>query len=194
MASRAPRPLRREPVAARVGPSQQCHAGVVAHRWGSQNGRSSALAAPSVAGAVAPTSTGGWAGVGRPVAAGRAVSGGSRAALEQHLAGFEGDRFALGAVLVGPLAPVELGFDDHAGAPGQVLVAGACLRAVHLDGVVVGLVHPLLAVAPAGGRGDPQPGDLGARGQLLELDVAGQVPGQGGGGDVTHVLLLDRSV
>jgi hypothetical protein len=49
---------------------------------------------------------------------------------------------------------------------------------------------PLLAVAPAGGRGDPQPGDLGAGGQLLELDVAGQVPRQGGGGDVTHVFSL----
>ena len=50
--------------------------------------------------------------------------------------------------------------------PCAVLRAAARLGAEHLDGEVVGLVHPLLAGASAGGGGDPEPGDLGARGQL----------------------------
>jgi hypothetical protein len=48
----------------------------------------------------------------------------------------------------------------------------------------------LLALPAAGGEGDAQRGDFGAGGQRAQFDVAGQVPGQLGGGDVAHGDLL----
>ena len=86
-------------------------------------------------------------------------------ALEQHLTGPEGDRLAPVALLVHPFAPVEFGVHDDPRALRQVLGAGARMGAVCLDGEVVGLLDPLLPVAPAGG-GDAEAGDVGAGGQL----------------------------
>ena len=139
------------------------------------------------------TATG--AGGGRGLAGAVAVRGRvAPGAFEEHLAGFEGDRFALVVLLVCPFAPVGFGVDEHAGALGQVLGAGARLGAEHLDGEVVGLIDPFLAVAPAGGGRDAQSGDVGAGGELAQLDVAGEVARQGGGGDVSHQRLLHIGV
>src|SRR5436305_5557369 len=92
-----------------------------------------------------------------------------RTALEQHLTGPEGDRLAPVVLLVGPLAPVELGVDDDPRALLQVLGTRPRLGAVDFDGEVVRLVHPLLAVAAARGRSDSQTGDLDAGAQLAHL-------------------------
>src|SRR5205823_4478330 len=114
------------------------------------------------------------------------IAGAWAAALEQHLAGPEGDRRAPAVPRVAPLAPVELGPDDDARALLQVLGTRPRLCAVDLDGEVVRLIHPLLAVAAARARSDSQAGDLDAGRQLAHLNAAGQVAGQSGGGDVAH--------
>jgi hypothetical protein len=59
-------------------------------------------------------------------------------------------------LLVGRLAPVELGLDEDARAHCEVLGTGPRLRAVDLDGEVVGLVDLLLAAAPGWRRREPR--------------------------------------
>ena len=158
-----------------------------------QNGRSSALTTPSAPAAATPTVSGARLDRRRGsvcLAVLIRPDGRSAAALEDHLAGAERDRLALGARLAGPLAPVELGVDEHARALAQVLRAASRRGAVDLDGEVVGLVDPLLAGLSAGCGGDPEPGDVGARRQRPELDVPGQVSRQCCGSDVPHRILL----
>ena len=103
---------------------------------------------------------------------------GRTGALEQDLTSPEHDGLAAIMLLVGPLAPIELAVDHDARSLAQAVGAQVCLRAVDLDGEVVGLLDPLIAAAPAGAAGDEEPRHIGARRERAQLDVAGQVAGQ----------------